>query len=482
MTATLTIPYGSFSKKRLLLHHFLTVPLMYENWPSVHGEQELLSETEQINCATIGPTYRGEQKMGRPSASRHSIFTLLPLILGVMAFSGCSTADSETDSNSNADNTDDDTVDGQESSGDTTDSTGHSSNIEDSEPTENESDDKHNDALDSDTLQDSESTDGSDDNVCESTSASASWTPVYLAFAFDVSGSMGEEDKPWHDPELKWEPVVEATTSFLTDPLMEGMFASMTFFPSHRLDRCEAESYEEPDVSFTALPSVAFSDALTAIREDGWMGSTPTSYVLEGLRTFITEQKAVLTDTSATFAIVLVTDGYPQGCDDVDISTVVDVAEDIMVSGIKTYVIGVNNPSIEDAPDTLDNLHLIAKAGGTGQAFIIATGDPTQTTSDFRAAVDDIRGSAFSCNLDIPHAPEGSTFDRANVRVRLTGKDSNITLEYDGRCETENAWRYNDMDHPTQISLCESTCELAESWPEAALDVEFTCESVIFIE
>lgn len=420
--------------------------------------------------------------MGRHRTGRHITFTLLPLILGVMAFSGCSTTDGGMDGNSEADNTGGDSGDEPASSDDTADSAPDSGDREDSQTIENENDDNDNDTLDSDTLQDSESTDGGNDNVCESASVSASWTPVYLAFAFDVSGSMGEEDKPWHDPELKWDPVVEATTSFLTDPSMEGMFASMTFFPSHRLDRCEAESYEEADVSFTALPSSAFSDALTAIREDGWMGSTPTSYVLEGLRTFITDQKAVLTDASATFAIVLVTDGYPQGCDDVDISTVVNVAEDIMVSGIKTYVIGVNNPPIEDAPDTLDNLHLIAKAGGTEEAFIIATGDPTQTTSDFRAAVDAIRGSTFSCDLDIPPAPEGSTFDRANVRVKLTGNDAAILLEYDAACAKENAWRYDNVDNPRQISLCKSTCETAESWPEAALDVEFTCESVIFIE
>jgi hypothetical protein len=29
---------------------------------------------------------------------------------------------------------------------------------------------------------------------------------VHLAFAFDVSGSMGQGDEPWHDRTLKWDP------------------------------------------------------------------------------------------------------------------------------------------------------------------------------------------------------------------------------------------------------------------------------------
>ena len=45
---------------------------------------------------------------------------------------------------------------------------------------------------------------------CASAHAEAELLPVYLAFAFDVSGSMGKGDKPWHDRTLKWDPVVAA--------------------------------------------------------------------------------------------------------------------------------------------------------------------------------------------------------------------------------------------------------------------------------
>src|SRR6188768_1406237 len=59
---------------------------------------------------------------------------------------------------------------------------------------------------DSDSDSDSDSENGGGGGggpVCETVSAAAELPPVYLAFAFDVSGSMGQLDQPrwWHDPE-----------------------------------------------------------------------------------------------------------------------------------------------------------------------------------------------------------------------------------------------------------------------------------------
>ena len=58
------------------------------------------------------------------------------------------------------------------------------------------------------------------------------------------------------------------------------------------------------------------------------------------------------------YAIVLVTDGYPQGCDDADdeIAAVVAEVEAALEEGITTYVIGVANPPIDGAPDTVTDL------------------------------------------------------------------------------------------------------------------------------
>jgi hypothetical protein len=110
---------------------------------------------------------------------------------------------------------------------------------------------------------------------CAAQSAEARLQPVYLAFAFDVSGSMGQGDFEWHDRSLKWEPVVTATKAFFADPSATGISASLVFFPAET-DLCLPATYAEPDVPMTPLPSPAFAaeiDRITPLTEDDWRGA-----------------------------------------------------------------------------------------------------------------------------------------------------------------------------------------------------------------
>ncbi|WP_437320980.1 vWA domain-containing protein [Sorangium sp. So ce385] len=317
--------------------------------------------------------------------------------------------------------------------------------------------------------------------ACATQTAAASLQPVYLAFAFDVSGSMGKGDKKWHDKSLKWDPVVAATQQFFADPGSEGLTASLTFFPAED-DKCSAEIYATPDVPLTPLPSPAFGAALDAIEpvtSSDWRGGTPTAWVMRGTSALIEAQRQ---QNPGKYAIVLVTDGYPQGCDEASdtIDAVVADAQAAFADSIPTYVIGVENPPIEGAPDTLDDLHKIAAAGGTEGAVLIDTGDPSQTTAAFKAAIDRIRSAAVSCTMAIPLPPDGSSFDKEKVRVVYTdGANAATELVYDQSCATEGAWRYDEPASPTQIVLCVDTCTAVQADVAAELSVDFTCESVI---
>ncbi|MGK3994235.1 vWA domain-containing protein [Sorangium sp. So ce1024] len=319
------------------------------------------------------------------------------------------------------------------------------------------------------------------DGTCASQSAAASLQPVYLAFAFDVSGSMGKGDKDWHDKALKWDPVVAATKQFFADPGSEGLTASLTFFPAED-DKCSTDTYTTPDVPLTPLPSDAFAEAIDAVEpktKNDWRGDTPTSWVMRGTSEFIEAQRA---QTPGKYAIVLVTDGYPQGCDRASdtIDAVVADAREALANNVPTYVIGVGNPPLPGAPDTVSNLDQIAVAGGTEGAVLIDTGDPSQTTAAFKAAVDRIRSASVSCTLGIPPAPDGRTFDKEKVRVLYaSGDGSPASLPYDQSCATKDAWRYDEPANPTQIVLCDGTCAVVQADPAAALSVDFTCESVI---
>ncbi|WP_437737622.1 vWA domain-containing protein [Sorangium sp. So ce1335] len=293
---------------------------------------------------------------------------------------------------------------------------------------------------------------------------------------------MGKGDKDWHDKSLKWDPVVAATRQFFADPASEGLTASLSFFPDEE-DRCELASYTTPDVALTPLPSEAFGAAIDVIEpmtSSDWRGGTPTAWVMRGTVSFIEAQRQA---APGKYAIVLVTDGYPQGCDEADdtIQAVMTDAEAALAKNIPTYVIGVANPPLPDAPDTVSDLHKIAAAGGTEQAVLIDTGDPSQTVATFAAALEEIRSASVSCTMAIPPAPDGRSFDKEKVRVLYTAGGSNAPTElsYDQGCATEGAWRYDDPASPTEIVLCVSSCDTIQADTQAVLSVDFTCESVI---
>ena len=136
-------------------------------------------------------------------------------------------------------------------------------------------------------------------------------------------------------------------------------------------------SYEAPIVPMTALPSPAFGTALDGIRAGTWRGGTPTLHVVNGVLSYIADNSAA---GDARYVFVLVTDGYPQGCNDNSIQSVVD-AVTAVAAQTPTYVIGVANPPLTDAngmmaPETVMNLSAVAVAGGTDHAYLIDTGNP----------------------------------------------------------------------------------------------------------
>lgn len=319
--------------------------------------------------------------------------------------------------------------------------------------------------------------DGGAPSECTATfSGEASFQPVRLAFAFDVSASMGQLDKPYHDPVLKWEPVVSATTAFFEDPAGEGISASLRFFPidADEDQRCDEASYSTPNVPMTTLPSSAFREAIVAVTPQSagdWISGTPTLAVVKATLAFI--EPLAKADPASRYAVVLVTDGYPQGCNDNDISSVADAVR-AAAARTPTYVIGVSNPP--GGPDTVSNLNEVAAAGGTERAFIIETGDPEQTKTDFRSAVTGIRSHALSCEFAVPSLPSGQVFDPNAANVAYTVGTIRTELGYDEACTSDGAWRYDEPSAPTRIELCPATCDAVKAATGAAIHVDFGCQ------
>src|SRR6185436_12591447 len=200
-------------------------------------------------------------------------------------------------------------------------------------------------------------TDGGQADACATTQAKTTLEPVHLAFAFDVSGSMGQGDELWHDRTLKWDPISAATKAFFADPASRGFYASLTLFPEigEESVRCTDAVYVDPDVAPTALPSTAFATVLDVIPTQPWRPGTPTVHVLRGVFSFVDREMA---GRPGRYVVVLVTDGYPSGCSNNRIADVVNVVSQRAMT-IPTYVIGVNNPPISGAPDTTSNLNQV---------------------------------------------------------------------------------------------------------------------------
>lgn len=356
--------------------------------------------------------------------------------------------------------------------------------------------------------------------ACRTSEQEVELRPVYLGFAFDVSGSMGQLDCPqwFHDPTVKWEPVVEATTAFFEDAASVNVNASLVMFPVAGGDSKCAAAYDNPEVPMTKLPSTAFATQLNAYgtaagvgvagaydlplpggqfigvngRGYAWRGSTPTSAALHGAATYLKGIRG--SDTESVYALVLVTDGMPS-CGDAAGMAAKILSED----RISTYVIGVKNPAANEAPaappwtdgwncgsgnipnspmvpdpNALANLDAIAAAGGTTTAKLVETGKTSGTKDVIVNELRRIRAKSISCEVSRPEPPAGETFDPEKVNVRYDSETRTTPLGYSADCAADDAWRYKSAANDV-IELCPSTCQEMQADPFAAIKVEFGC-------
>jgi hypothetical protein len=95
------------------------------------------------------------------------------------------------------------------------------------------------------------------------------------------------------------------------------------------------------------------------------------------------------------------------------------------------------------------------------------------------------RTSRIDCNVAIPPAPMGMTFDPAlvNVIVRTSTDASFLPKRVDGSaCDAMGGWYYDDPTSPTQVILCPSSCDAAQATlaePDTGLDVQLGCASLL---
>lgn len=300
-------------------------------------------------------------------------------------------------------------------------------------------------------------------SACATSSANGEALPVYLVFMYDRSGSMKNDSK--------WSSAKAGMQAFFADPSTKGLFASLTFFAQPAPNECTAESYAVPAVPMAPLPDASsFVSVLDGVVPGAVGGGTPTLPAAKGA-VQLAQSVAAQHAKDGRVAIVLVTDGEPNGCGSTPENVAAELAK--VKDVIPTYVIGVGSE--------VQNLDTIAAGGGTAPAIRVATNDPGQTTKDFTSALNAIKQHAVSCDYVVPSPPNGQVLDPSAVNVSITATGgSPATLPYDPACAGGVGWHYDDATAPTRIVMCSTSCDSLKAAP-AKVDIFFGCKTAVAV-
>jgi hypothetical protein len=335
------------------------------------------------------------------------------------------------------------------------------------------------------------------DAGCAGEGHKAEQLPLDIFIMLDQSGSM--EDTVAGGG-TKWDAVTNALKSFVTQPGLNGIGVGIQYFgqPPTKctcsvdadcspddfcdyglcfncefgFDSCDSADYSKADVEIAALPGVA-PQIISSINLHSPSTGTPTLPALQGAIQHAKDW--AMSHPGHVVIDIFATDGDPGECDTSQSS--INAAAAAGYSGtpsIPTFVIGVG--------DSLSALNGIAAAGGTGQAFIV---DTTQNVNQqFIDALNAIRGAALGCNYEIP-MPMSGTPDYTKVNVEYTPGGSTTAqvipqVADKASCPASgDGWYYDNPSKPTQILLCDSTCNTVSKDGMGSVNVVLGCKTVI---
>ncbi|MEZ4370683.1 MAG: vWA domain-containing protein [Polyangiaceae bacterium] len=296
---------------------------------------------------------------------------------------------------------------------------------------------------------------------CANESAEAELAPIDLYVMLDRSCSM--------DDYGRWDAVTTALTSFVNDTSSDGVGVGIEYFPYDDTDSaCTRSNYAAPSVNIAPLPANASALALSIANTGPYGWNTPT---LPAVRGAVDHARAHQQSSGRRTAVVLATDGEPNGCSS-DVASVTSAISAGLSSAeaINTFVIGVGSSA------GISNMNAWAAAGGTTQAYVVNNSD----VAGFISALNNIRATGFSCSFQIP-TPSSGVIDPAQVNVvfHSSGQpDRVITRVTDASgCDASGGWYFDDNVAPTQVVLCPATCTQAEGDASAGVELVFGCQS-----
>ena len=241
------------------------------------------------------------------------------------------------------------------------------------------------------------------------------------------------------------------------------------------------QPFDRPAVPIAQLPAAepALTRALGAVIP---RGGTPLGPAARGA---LMHLRAHLTaNPGRRGALVLVSDGLPDGyCGGNTINQILPAmqAANGATPAIPTYVIGVfAENELAEARPALDQL---ATAGGTGMPHVLTAMD--DLSQRFQEALNRIRGTAVTCEFNIPPPKAGGSIDfsKVNVRTRAAGADQDLLyVASAARCDATRGGWYFDADPatggaPGRVLLCPASCNAIKAAAGSRVEVSYGCKT-----
>jgi Mg-chelatase subunit ChlD len=225
---------------------------------------------------------------------------------------------------------------------------------------------------------------------------------------------------------------------------------------------CDSEDYRVRTLARLPEQADTILQALEARQLDGY---TPTLPALLGLARSAAEHSSEHPRNKTV--IVLATDGLPTSCDPELVSSgvaagvqnLVEVAESARGRSVETFVIGVFAP--DEAGFAQENLDTLARAGGTGDAFVITT--DAAVSELFRQALEEVRRSNV-CEFALPDHASDLDLTKMKVRISRDGEPAQWVDYVGGKQNCGDAGGfYYDLDPegdipPGRAILCPASC------------------------
>ena len=327
--------------------------------------------------------------------------------------------------------------------------------------------------------------------TCAEARDAAERLPLHLVLLLDRSSSMcrydsNDDNRDCTNASSRWMVTAGALASFFGDPETTGITLSLLPFPAEgdRNAQCAANYANEVTLQEKDLPAASLVGDLASVKPPNKGYVTPTTPAMRGALDFARALKQQV--NGERVALLFATDGQPRDCGNGyqpdfgypndDMGPASEAAHQAAANdSISTYVIGLDTPG----ENLTANLTALAQAAGTSPPALISIDDPAQAATQLKDALNAVRGKALGCELIVPAPAPGKTLDPQKVNVVYRpgdGSESRI-LPYSPECADKNGWFYDNAADPTRITLCESSCAIAQDDPEGKLEVVLGCET-----